>query len=182
MGLLKIIIVVAIFLAAGAGVYYISMQQVELHDVRITDVKMKGITALTLTGDVDVHNGGFLKFNVKNITYSIIVEESGNTFTSGIVEGGLLKAGETKTFPFENEINIMTSSETILIFLNSNNTYVMVKGTITLANDLKVPFEKRIDLSPYMEDFAESNLNPLIGEDSVEMAKGLVGALGAAFT
>ncbi len=178
---IKLIIVVALVLAFGAGVYYYSLQQVEFHDVKINDVEIKSLGAFTLIGEVDVYNGGFLRFNVKNITYAIIMEESGNVLTDGFIQGGHLAAGETKTFPFENEIHMMESGAAILNFIKSENTHVRVKGVIILANNIKIPFEKRIDLGLYLEEFTEQNINPFVGADSIEMAKGLVGAIGAAF-
>lgn len=182
MKIIKLIFIAAIFLAAGAGAYYYSLQQVEFHDVRISQVRMKGLTAFTLEGEVDVHNGGFLRFNVKNITYEIIMERSGSRLTSGVVQGGHLGVGETRAFPFENDINILASGEAIIAFLNSDNAFVRIKGIITLANDIRIPFEKREDMGPYMEDFTKDNVDSLTGVDTVEMAKGIIGALGTALT
>lgn len=164
--LLVIIIIIVSFLGYN-GLYAYSLSKVKVIDVQVKSLENINSNGFTLGGDVEVYNGGMLKADVSKITYSVELDKTGTQLASGLIEGKKIAVKETANFSFSTRINWTPTAELALDLLEPGNSYATLKGNVYTADfgfiELKIPFEKKIDLEGYIRQFARERIAEITG-------------------
>jgi len=167
----KISIIVIIILAVVLSLYVYSLYHIKIEDVQVNALQDVSLSGFTVGGNISVHNGGLLPVGVDKIEYSIVLEDSGNELASGIINGSFVMPAKTAEFPFLNSIKWVPTAEIAVNMLTGGNTYVRISGEVTVIDwsfiEIKLPFEKRMDLKPYVMQFAKQKVQE-IASGSVE--------------
>jgi hypothetical protein len=170
MGILKtiswIVFIIIICFLIYSGLYVYSLSKVEVIDVRVNNLQDVGLSGFTLGGEVDVYNGGVLKVDISQITYSLVLDGTGNTLASGLISGDEIPVKETVSFPFSNKINWIPTAELAWNLITPGKTYATLRGTVYVADlgfiDFKIPFEKKIDLEAYIRQFVKNKVEEAV--------------------
>ena len=71
-------------------------------------------------------------------------------------------------FAFSNEIKWVPTAEMAIGLITKENTYAKITGVVYAIDlgfvSIKVPFEKRIDLKPYVEQFVKNKIGEFFGD------------------
>ena len=170
----KISIIVIIILAVVLSLYVYSLYHIKIEDVQVNALQDVSLSGFTVGGNISVHNGGLLPVGVDKIEYSIVLEDSGNELASGIINGSFVMPAKTAEFPFLNSIKWVPTAEIAVNMLTGGNTYVKITGDATVISDIKLPFEKRIDLKPYITQFAKQKVQEIVSGNINETAQKVV--------
>jgi len=167
--LLAIILIVVGFLAYN-GLHAYSLSKVDVIDVRINSLDNVNSKGFTLGGEIDVFNGGMVKADISKITYTIILDETKTQLASGLIDGRKISSKETANFSFSSRISWTPTGELASDLLEPGNSYATLSGNVYLADlgfiELKVPFEKKIDLHEYIEQFVNDKIAETLGENA----------------
>ena len=154
-----------LFIAAGiviiiavAGLFAYSAKDVEIVSADISTIKDLSFTGVTIEGEIEVHNGGFLPVIVDMITYSVVMEDIEGVVGEGNITGKTVMPGENEMFPVVIRLEWVPSLETALELITSNSTYAEVAGIVHIAElkgfiKLELPFTARVNLQGYVEQF-----------------------------
>ncbi len=174
----KILLLLAV-IAVIAVVVLSSAKKISVEESAIDSVSELGISGITLNGHLNVKNGGFVPAYVENITYSVKLEDVPGIIGNGAISGGVLKAGESKEFPFSIKLEWVPSIETALSLIHSDKTYALVEGNANIVSlkyiKLSIPFTARVNLEGYIEQFAVE-LPPIVS-DVVDAVEGVISEL-----
>lgn len=142
-----------------AGLHVYSLSEIEIKAVGVNQLQDISLSGFSLGGDIDVHNGGLLTIGVNHITYEVILESSGKQLASGLIEGKPVPPKETVSFPFSNKINWVPTAEVAWNLLTPGKTYAKISGSVSVIDlgfvEFKLRFEERVDLEPYIKQFAK---------------------------
>lgn len=167
--LLAVIAVVVAFLAFN-GLYVYSLSKIDVIDVRISNLENVNSKGFTLKGEIDVYNAGALKADISKVTYAVVLDETNAQLASGLIEGRKISSKETANFAFSTRINWTPSVELAADLLEPGSSYATLSGNVYLADlgfvELKVPFEKKIDLHEYIERFVNEKIAEVTGNSA----------------
>jgi len=167
-GILLLIIIIIISL------YIHTLTRVELKDVTINPPTNISEQGFTLGGNIDLYNGGMLPVNIKGINYTVTLEFSGATLLSGTIEGKKLVVKNITSFPFSNQIQWQPSIELAIRLLVPGGTYARIQGTISVVElgpiNFNIPFEQRIDLEQYVQQFVQQQDTEELLKEKIEGA------------
>ncbi len=156
------VIVAAVFIAVIISLYIHALHNISIEDIQVNDLQDVSLKGFVFGGNIFVHNGGFLPVGIDKIEYNVVLEDSGKELANGIVNGTLVMPQKTASFPFSNSIKWVPTAEIAWNLINRGNTYVKVTGTLTVIDwsflEINIPFEKRVDLKPYIIQFAKQKI------------------------
>jgi len=162
----KISLIVVIVLVVVVSLYVHSLYNVKIEDVQVNDLQDVSLKGFVVGGNIFVHNGGLLPVGVDKIEYTIVLEDSGKELANGIVNSTLVMPQKTASFPFSNSINWVPTAEIAVNMITGGNTYVKISGEVTVIDlsfaEIKLPFEQRIDLKPYITQFAKQKVQEIV--------------------
>ncbi|MBN2112237.1 hypothetical protein JW707_04010 [Candidatus Woesearchaeota archaeon] len=154
---IRLVFYFVVLVAIASVLLFYSAKDVSVVSAGVTSVSELSIDGVTLKGYVDVHNGGFLPAGVKNITYTVELEEMENVIGRGVLEGGIVKPKETGRFPYSIRIEWVPSIQTALDLLLSKHTFAKVEGVVNVASikvvRVELPFSAKVNLEGYIEQF-----------------------------
>lgn len=162
----KIALIAVIALAVIISLYIHAVYNVKLENVQVNDLQDVSLKGFVVGGDISVHNGGLLPVGVDKIDYQIILEDSGKELANGAVKGTLIMPQKTANFSFSNSINWVPTAEIAVNMVTGGNTYVKISGEVTVIDwsflVIKLPFEKTVDLKPYITQFAKQKVREIV--------------------
>lgn len=147
-----------VILVAVAGLFAYSAKDVEVVSADISTIKDLSFTGVTIEGDIEVYNGGFLPVIVDMITYTVMLENVEGIVGEGNITGGTVMPGENGVFPVVIRLEWIPSLETALELITSEKTFAEVSGIVHIAElkgfiKLELPFTARVNLQGYVEQF-----------------------------
>jgi hypothetical protein len=161
-----IVSVVILLVLILVGLYVYSISKISVENVRVNSLKEVSTSGFTLSGDIDLYNGGVLPVGIDHIIYTVVLEQGNKTLASGTIDGRTIPAGKVASFPFTNKISWVPTLDVAIGLITPGKTYAKVSGTVYVADlkvaEFKVPFEARIDLEEYIKQFAKENVQGLI--------------------
>ena len=169
----KILLFIALFLVLMFVGYVYTLQNIKITDVsvyKLTEISTEGFT---LTGHVEVHNGGIFPVGVDDITYNVLVGD--RLLADGIVEGAYVMPGKSAKFALRNRVQWQPTAEAALQLLEPGDTYAQVRGTVMvnlLGYKVRLPFVKEFNIEEYLRAFVVEKVAGWL-----EKAKGFVQAL-----
>jgi hypothetical protein len=177
MGVIKkvfwIIIIIILSILIYASLYVYSLSKIDVKAVRINSLQDISLSGFTLGGEVDVYNDGIITVGISKITYSLALDGTGTQLASGVINGDDIPVKETASFPFSNKISWIPTAEVAWNLITPGKTYATLSGTVHVADvgffELKKPFEQKIDLEPYIKQFARDQV-----QGTLETATGVV--------
>jgi hypothetical protein len=165
MGVLRksIVVSIAIIMLVLGLLYFYSLSQVSVRQVNINGLSDVGLRGFTVTGNIDVHNGGILPVYVDEINYDVILEESNEKLTQGHIKGGWILPNQVEPYYFSNKINWKPAASVVVRMMRpGGNTYALIKGELSVADfsivEFKVPFEKRFDIEVHIRQFVVNTI------------------------
>jgi LEA14-like dessication related protein len=155
----KIVLLSVLTILIYGALYIYSLYQIKVVDVNVNSLQDISLKGFTLGGDIEVYNEGFVSVSIDHIVYDVILEGSGNKLTEGYVRGGVIPAKKATNFHFSNKINWVPSAELASNLIIPGKTYANIDGEIYVKDlfftDVKVPFQKRVDLEYYIRQFVK---------------------------
>jgi LEA14-like dessication related protein len=162
----KILIFVLIILIIYAGLWIYSLSKIEVKNVNIDSLQDLSLTGFTLGGNLEIYNDGIVPVTIDHINYAVTLESSGKELTRGNIIGKKIPAKKTVEFPFSNQINWIPTAEVAIGLITPGQTYAKMEGTVYVADlqvvEFKIPFEKRLDLEPYIKQFVKNKVEETI--------------------
>lgn len=159
------VLILAIAGMLGAKIYSYSKIEVRgVDSVQLEDMSLKGFS---VKGDILVYNGGITSVSIDSIVYNITLESTGELLSQGYVEGKKISAKETEKFGFSNDISWLPSVDTAIGLATSDEVYVVVSGNVyvnTFLAKISLPFEKKVDIKPYVIQFAQEKIESIGGK------------------
>lgn len=155
-----IIIILALIVL---GLYSHSFYKIELQDMRINEIKDFSMQGFTLSGNVDVYNGGLMKVGIKKIDYTVLLEK--NELATGTIEGKKILPKQTISLPIETRVNWIPSADLALKLLQPGNSQAKIVGTVHVTDSIQIFFEKDIELEQYLKLFLEETITQEIANN-----------------
>ena len=156
------------------GLYAYSMSKVEVRQVQVTGVREVSLEGAELGGIIELYNGGLVSVSVESVDYRLILEHDGSELVGGAVTGGAIPAKHAVNYSFSTRINWKPTAELALQLLTSERTYARLEGTVRLRRfwfmDVSIPFEKRISLENYINQFIKQEAVKYLPEDIISEA------------
>jgi len=167
--LILFIVAAIVIMIAVAGLFAYSARNVEVVSADISTVKDFSFTGVTIEGDIEIYNGGFMPVIVDKITYNVMLEEVDGVIGDGEITGGMVMPHENGTFPIVIRLEWVPSIETAIDLITSDKTYAEVVGIVHIAElkgfiKLELPFTARVNLKGYVDQFLPTLPEVLPGE------------------
>lgn len=151
-----LILIIGIVILFG-GIYIYSLSKIEVRSINFNNLKDISLSGFTLSGYVEVYNGGLIPVGIDHIQYDVILEKTGNRLANGYIQGATISPGTTARFPATNRIDWTPTAEMAIDLLNPGDTYIKVSGNVYVANlqfiEFKIPFQQRINIEQYIRQF-----------------------------
>lgn|SRR3989338_1123045 len=177
----KVVLVLFVLVTALVGAYVYTLSKVEVRQVSFNSLESIDLTGFTLSGYVEVYNGGILPIGVDYIEYDIILEDSNAVLSSGQIEGDLVSPQQTKKFGLNQRVNWVPTAEVALRLVTPGETYAIVRGVVHVADlgfvEFKVPFETKFDLEVYLKQFIKSKVQE-VTKNAVNTVKNTISSIG----
>ena len=163
---MKVVMVLIVILCLGAamavGYYGQDLQKVTVEDTQITGVSDLSLEGFTLDGKLVVHNPSQLSVPVKSIEYYVIAQDTDDVIARGELPSFVLERNGDKEIPLSLRVYWTSSGKLALLTLTQDQVLVKIKGYLTLdipkLDLVALPFEKSIDIKPYLEQFVKENI------------------------
>lgn len=153
--------------------YFYSLSKIEVRSMEIKDLQDVSLKGFNLGGNIELYNGGVMEVSIDHLEYTVVLESSGSEISKGYIEGAKIPAKQSVTFPISSEIYWVPTAELALNLITSKNTYAKIKGDAYVnlkIYPVKVPFEKRIDLEPYIKQFVKNKIEQAVNNLKDELA------------
>ncbi|MBD3309918.1 hypothetical protein GF351_01730 [Candidatus Woesearchaeota archaeon] len=145
-----VLILIVFSTALYLGLYYHAVSSASMKEAAITSVSDIGLSGVTLEGEVELLNQGYVAVTLDRIEYEIISDTSGNELAGGIIQGSTIPAGESAEFPFSARVTLGSSAASAWKLLVSGEMVVWVRGKAYIDGpwilDQNIEFNKSMDL------------------------------------
>lgn len=117
-------------------------------------------TGFVAGGRLIVENPSLISVDIKSINYTVKLERTNQTLGTGLVLGKKIRAKSTADFVFNHEISWQPTAELAYQLITANETFIVITGTVKVSEnpEINLPFEKKVDIKPYVLQFAESQI------------------------
>jgi len=180
----KIALISIVAIAVIVSLYIHSAYNVKIQDVQVNDLQDISLKGFVIGGDVIVRNEGLLPVNTNKMEYKVFLEGLGEELANGVINGTFMMPQKNASIPFSNSIKWVPTAEIAWNLITGGNTYVKITGWVTVIDfsfmEVKLPFEKRVDLKPYITQFAKQKAQQIaenLSETAGEAAKQAVGRI-----
>ena len=151
------LIIVTLALIYG-GIYLYSLSKITVPDVELNNLQDISLTGFKVSGNVIIMNKGIVPVKIDRIQYDIPLDFNSNKLSDGLIMGSWISPGEQKKYFFLNKINWVPTANLAWDLIKPHSTTATIKGMVYVADfkylEFKVPFEHKIDLEEYIEQFA----------------------------
>jgi hypothetical protein len=172
------IAILLIFLAllVYGGLYVYSLSQVRVVNVNVNQLQNIGLSGFTLSGDIEIYNGGIVPVGINHLDYFVTLESNGRELANGRIGGGKIPPRRTISYPLSTRISWIPTSQVAWGLITPGATYAKVAGTVYVADlkviDFKVPFSTRVNIEQYIRQFAKSKIQQ-VAQKVVDITKNI---------
>ena len=132
-----------------------SLTQVGVTDFEVTDVQDISLDSFTLVGTITVDNPSMFVVDIKEITYDMIIVDTGERVGSGSFDAILLGAKETQVIPFRQQVAWSVTLDTALKMLNQEHVYLEIDGIAKVSllgvYNTERPVKAKIDIKSLLK-------------------------------
>jgi LEA14-like dessication related protein len=153
-----ILIIVLVYVA----LYAYSLSKVEVRNVQVDSLRDVTPSGFTLSGAVEVYNGGIVPVRIDAITYNVTLSKNSQHLTTGTIAGAKIGPKQTAQYRFNNTINWVPSAAFAYEIITGGDTDAIMQGTVSINSLMEVPFERRIDLGEYLKQFMGNSLGAAV--------------------
>lgn len=123
----RILIILCLILLLLAFPLYqlFALNSVEIKTITIDNFGMNSNLFFTIDGSVEAYNPSFIPVTIKKIDYEGYIEEE--KVLEGTLEGQIIPAEATATFPFDEEIEWAPTPDTALAIIDGSNLTLTLK-------------------------------------------------------
>ena len=151
---------------AYSGLYIYSLSKVEIKDVKVNGLEDVSLSGFTLSGNIELYNGGIVPVSFDHIEYAINLESDNHLLGNGYIRGDTLIPGKTTAVPFSNKINWIPAAEVALNLITPGKTYANINGIVFFKFlgfiDFEKSFTHRVDLEIYIKQFIKQTINQTV--------------------
>ena len=160
---LKITIGIAAGLLLLIGLYLYSLSEVSLKSLSVNKLEDISLKGFTLSGNVELYNGGVLPVKVDHVHYEVILESDNRQLAQGNIKGKWILPKSSSEHRFETKIYWETTAEMIMHLLERGDTYIQIRGSAYIGG-LKIQFMKRVNIEEYLKQFAKEKVGEVVGK------------------
>lgn len=159
-----VILVLIIALGGVITVAYLGqdLQKVSVESTEISGVSDLSLEGFSLDGKIIVKNPSQLSVPVKAIEYYVIAQDTNDVIATGVLPSFVLDRKSDEEIPLSLRIYWTSSGKLALLTLTQDQVLVTIKGYLTInipkLDLVALPFEKTIDIKPYLNDFVRQNI------------------------
>ncbi len=156
-----VIVIVAIIIIAGAA-FVLTLQAPQVEGVNIRSIDNISRSGLTFTFSVKIFNPNIIGITVKDITYNLLLAESGKLVSNGTSGGAYIQPRGTTELFITSTVYYGSAASTALQALLSKSVPMDVNGVVTahpLLIDVNVPFDKSFDAYPLIRNATSNAVN-----------------------
>ncbi len=160
-----VIIVVAIIIIAGAA-FVLTLQAPQVEGVNISSIDNVSRSGLTLTFSVKIYNPNIIGVTVKDITYNLLLADSGKLLSNGTSGGAYIQPRSTTELFITSTIYYGSAASTAIQALLSKTVPMDVNGVATAhlsIIDVQVPFDHSFDAYPLIRNATSNSLGAIGG-------------------
>ncbi len=158
---IAVIIVVAILIIAGAA-FVLTLQAPQVEGVNIRSIDNVSRSGLTFTFSVKIYNPNIIGITVKDITYNLLLADSGKLLSNGTSEGAYIQARGTTELFITSTVYYGSAASTAVQALLSRSVPMDVNGVVTahpFLIDVQVTFDQTFDAYPLIRNATSNSLN-----------------------
>jgi LEA14-like dessication related protein len=164
----KIVIAVVIVVAAlviGGAAFVLTLQAPQVEGVTITSIDNVSGSGFTFTFSVKIYNPNIVGVTVKDITYNLLLADSGKLVSNGTSEGAYIQPRGTTELNVTSTVYYGSVASTAIQALLTNSVPMDVNGVVTahLLIDVQVPFNQSFDAYPLIQNATSKALGAISG-------------------
>ncbi len=157
---IAVILVVAIIIIAGAA-FVLTLQAPQVEGVNIRSIDDISISGFTFTFSVKIYNPNIIGITVKDITYNLLLADSGRVVSNGTSGGAYIQPRGTTELFITSTVYYGSAARTAIQALLSNSIPMDVNGAATvhaLFGDVQVLFDQSFDAYPLIQNARSNSL------------------------
>ncbi|MGZ4944232.1 MAG: LEA type 2 family protein [Halobacteriota archaeon] len=162
---IAVIIVVAIIIIAGAA-FVLTLQAPQVEGVSIRSIDNVSRSGLTFTFSVKIYNPNIIGITVKDISYNLLLANSGKLLSNGTSGGAYIQPRGTTELFITSTVFYGSAASTAIQALLSQSVPMDVNGVATAhlsLIDVQVPFDQSFDAYPLIRNATSNSLGALGG-------------------
>ncbi|MBI4144598.1 LEA type 2 family protein [Candidatus Woesearchaeota archaeon] len=155
-------LLIPVIVLGAAGYYFIKdLDRASLERFELDGISGVTTNSFTFSGNLVVKNPSKAPIPIQTITYDVILQETGETISSGTLPSFLLSPG-SNTIPFEQRVNWVPTATLAAQLVTEDHVYAVVQGRIRIdlpqIDQYEIPFKKTVDIKQYILPFAKAPL------------------------
>jgi LEA14-like dessication related protein len=157
-------IVIVILIIAGAA-FVLTLQAPQVEGVTITSIDNVSGSGFTFTFSVKIYNPNIIGVTVKDITYNLLLADSGKLVSNGKSAGAYIQPRGTTELNITSTVYYGSVASTAIQALLKNSVPMDVNGVVTahLLIDVQVPFDQSFDAYPLIQNATSKALTAVSG-------------------
>jgi LEA14-like dessication related protein len=161
---IAVLIVIAILIIAGAA-FVLTLQAPQVEGVTITSIDNVSRSGFTFTFSVKIYNPNIIGVTVKDITYNLLLADSGKLVSNGKSAGAYIQPRGTTELFITSTVYYGSAASTVIQALLKNSVPMDVNGVATahLLIDVQVPFDQSFDAYPLIQNATSNALSAVSG-------------------
>ncbi len=163
----KLVLFAMVVLVALSIGYYAAVQEVKnvsVEGFEVTSLSDLSVQSFTINGDLYIKNPSFFAIPVPTITYAVVLDTTGETISYGALPALTLESSAITTVPFAHTVAWVPTINLVLQLVTQERVFASVQGTVVidfLGVHYDLPFERRVDIKPYVVQFATQKIDEL---------------------
>ncbi len=156
-----VIIVVIILIVAGAA-FVLTLQAPQVEGVNIRSIDNVSRSGLTFTFSVKIFNPNIIGITIKDITYNLLLSESGKLVSNGTSGGAYIQPRGTTELFITSTVYYGSAASTAIQALLSQSVPMDVNGVVTahpFLVDVQVNFDQSFDAYPLIRNATSNSLS-----------------------
>jgi LEA14-like dessication related protein len=161
---IAVLIVIAILIIAGAA-FVLTLQAPQVEGVTITSIDNVSRSGFTFTFSVKIYNPNIIGVTVKDITYNLLLSDSGKLVSNGKSAGAYIQPRGSTELNITSTVYYGSAASTVIQALLKNSVPMDVNGVATahLLIDVQVPFDQSFDAYPLIQNATSNALSAVSG-------------------
>ncbi|MGZ4916692.1 MAG: LEA type 2 family protein [Halobacteriota archaeon] len=157
--------VVVIVVVAAVG-FVLTLQAPQVEGVSITSIDNVSRSGFTFTFSVKIFNPNIIGITVKDITYNLVLSDTGKLVSNGTSGGAYIQPRGTTELLITSTVFYGSAASTAIQALLSKSIPMDVNGAVTvhpLLGDVQVNFDQSFDAYPLIQNATSNSLNAVRG-------------------